>query len=185
MEGMMRRILVFGFVLSILLFAGCGEDGTDGDAFLAYNWVYTPLYVADTIPDLPDIVYAGKNYNVSPGTYSCVYTAWDGSSYSGTITIYIDEGEEGGWIRDGDDGDDNFFELFFYATGPAIDFKQLNVVEELLKAGTAVDESALSNKIKISSMEEFPSTPSDSEVHVIEKQQGKFNMRLEYQRISK
>ena len=86
-------LLIFCFSLTVI--SCSGEDGKDGNAYLSINWVYAPTYYNDTNSSIPNIFYEGVKYKSLPGTYSFIYTAWSGDSWSGYYTITINSGEKG------------------------------------------------------------------------------------------
>jgi hypothetical protein len=99
-----------------------GEDGKDGDSFIAYSWAVGPILFYTEDP-----AFAGQSYisngaykSATPGTYYFEYIAWDDSYWYGDYTIYVDEGTEGGFLMDGFDGEDIYFELACYSTGPKL-----------------------------------------------------------------
>lgn len=133
MKSRIRSCTVTIFFASSIVLAGCslffGEDGRDGqpgEAYIAYSWVGLPLYLSTSDPSLPQSIYNGTYYDAIPGTYSFEYQAFDGSYWQGTYTTYVNPGELGepGFLftdgRDGADGEDIYFELTLYSTGPTL-----------------------------------------------------------------
>lgn len=183
-----KRFVVFltvMFSFFVFLLTGCGDDGADGKAFLSINWLFDPLYFTDNNPSTPSQGVNGQYYQTSPGTYSFTYTAWDDSRWSGTYTITIDEGEEGGFLEDGEDGKDKYFALYCYSIGPSFYGQALE--KELSKGLNAgLFESAKPTSMFKSGDLEDKSiiNSSESDVIAIEKKQGRYSMRLEYQKVS-
>lgn len=111
-------------VLLILMLAGCslllGTDGQNGDAFICYSWVVGPIDFSTSDPAFAGLTYIsnGTYRRATPGTYHFEYIAWDDSYWSGNYTIYIEEGTSAGFLFDGVDGDDLYFELACYSFGP-------------------------------------------------------------------
>ena len=178
------------FVLVLLLISmmgltGCGDDGDDGNSHTAIDWVFTPLSYWDDNSGIPNTFFRGEYYLTQAGTYNFQYTAWDGSMYIGTYTIYIDEGEDGFWFIDGDDGDDLYFTLWLYSTGPIFYGTSLAFEEEtgkVLNAGLVEsDNTDTLSKSEMSDEAEINSI--DSDVIVIQKQQGRYTITIEYQKI--
>ena len=88
--------------------------GDPGDPFIAYSWTSGPFTFSTDDPGIPDVIYNGQYYGTYPGTYWFTYQAWDGSVWTGYYTIYRDTGGAGS------DGDDTYFELACYNTGPIL-----------------------------------------------------------------
>lgn len=120
-------------LLSVLALVGCGDDGRDGSAYLAFDWVATPVSYTDDNPRVPSTIFAGVYYLCIPGTYLFLYEAWDNSIWAGTYTLAINQGEDGGLFfwSDGDDGRDNYFELGLYSIGPTLTLTKADVAREL------------------------------------------------------
>jgi len=76
--------------------------------------------------EFPSTVINGVYYEHDPGTCSGWYISWDLSYWTVNYTIEInpgESGEEGGWFTDGEDGkdgDDKYYDIFLYSTGPSI-----------------------------------------------------------------
>lgn len=123
--------LIFVFIIIYLFcFIKCkgpdGEDGADGDAYIAISWVSGPFYYWTDDPAIPQYFYSGTYYKTSSGIYYFEYESWDTSIWSGSYEIYINQGEEGEpgglfWHagEDGADGADIYFELACYSFGPS------------------------------------------------------------------
>lgn len=119
-----------------------GEDGQDGDAFIAYSWAVGPIAFYTEDP-----AFAGQSYisngvykSATAGTYYFEYIAWDDSYWYGEYTVYVDEGTEGGFLTDGFDGEDIYFELACYSTGPSFyewneEFAYRTVSSKSLRSG--------------------------------------------------
>ncbi len=123
---MVTRIKLFVIVVFPVLFSfSCemftGEDGIDGDAFIAYSWAVGPILFYTEDPAFTDqsYIYNGRYEDAAPGTYYFEYISWDDSFWFGEYTIYINEGTEGGFLTDGINGEDIYFELACYSFGPS------------------------------------------------------------------
>ena len=180
------------FVLVLLLIStmgltGCGDDGDDGNSYTAIDWVATPQSYWDDNSGIPNTFYQGVYYLTQAGTYNFDYEAWDGSIWIGTYTITVDEGGSGGFhfFDDGDDGDDWYFTIWLYDSGPVIYADSLTLEEETEKVLNAgLDESDNTDTLSKSEMlDEAEIDSIDSDVIVIEKQQGRYTMTIEYQEI--
>ena len=117
----MKKLLVFlTFIIGFMFISGCGKDGADGRAYIAFDWDWYVDWYQDDNGSLGDI-YANTNYETSPGTFNYEYGCSDGSGNSwgfyGTYTITINEGEEGSLIADGASGADNYFQFNLYGDG--------------------------------------------------------------------
>ncbi|MDY6792863.1 MAG: hypothetical protein SWH54_16485 [Thermodesulfobacteriota bacterium] len=180
--------LIFVFVLlliSMMGLTGCGDDGDDGNSYVAIDWVYAPISYWDDNPGIPSVFYRGEYYLTQAGIYNFDYVAWDGSGYIGTYTITVDEGEDGSLFSDGDDGDDLYFTIWLLSSGPVLNRASLMLGEETEKVLNAgLDESDNTDTLSRSEMLDDAEIDSvDSDVIVIEKQQGRYTMTLEYQEI--
>jgi hypothetical protein len=189
-RGIKMKKLIFVLVLlliSMMGLTGCGDDGDDGDSYLELDWVSAPISYWDDNPGIPFGFSRGVYYLTGAGTYNFDYVAWDGSGYIGTYTITVDEGEDGGvfWFADGDDGDDWYFTMWLLSSGPVIYTDSYMLEEEterVLNAG--LDESDNTDTLSKSEMlDEAEIDSIDSDVIVIEKQQGRYTMTIEYQKI--
>lgn len=98
-----------------------GEDGEDGQAFIAYSWAVGPImfYTEDPAYEDREYISNGVYEETVPGTFYFEYIAWDDSYWYGEYTIYINEGTSGGFLTDGIDGEDIYFELACYSFGPS------------------------------------------------------------------
>jgi len=176
-------------LLSFTMLTGCGKDGDDGQSFIAIDWVYSPQSYWDNNSAVPYGFYAGQYYNSQAGTYDFRYTAWDGSSWVGTYTITVDEGEDADFFLlfvDGEDGVDRYFKFWLYSFGPSFDQTQSILEKEASKGLDAgLDESDSTDTLIKSEMpDEALIGFFDSDVIVIEKQQGRYKMRVEYRKVS-
>jgi hypothetical protein len=105
------RLLVFG--VAALALVSC--TGPDGKAFLAYSWASTPQYLYDENPATPTTVYNGDYFETAAGTYYMEYVAWDDSAWWMIYEITINEGSA--FLSP---GDDVWFEITLYSTGPSL-----------------------------------------------------------------
>lgn len=109
----MKRLSLLLLIVGTLVLAGC--VGQDGSAYLAYSWVSTPLYLYDENPSTPSTVFNGTYFESGPGTYYMEYIAWNSSAWWMIYKIEIEEGNAF-WK----DGDDLYFEMTLYSTGPTL-----------------------------------------------------------------
>lgn len=121
---MKKHYLIYLFILFLF---SCGKDGSDGIAYLSFTWdLYVDSY-SDNCSDVPSTIYEGEDYRVKPGKYSFEYYCSDGDgnnwSYEGNFTININEGEEGGFFKDGDDGKDNYYTLNLSGSGSSFNLR--------------------------------------------------------------
>lgn len=123
----MRRFwkpIVFGLLIMLAFTACTGEDGADGDVYIAYSWIggLDDLYTEDPAFPPYSTVYNGVYKQTRPGTFYfeyvhsyAPYTLW-----YGTYTLKADAGEDGGFMKDGDDGIDLYYELYLWSDGPEL-----------------------------------------------------------------
>lgn len=191
-RGNMKKSVIILLAISlfcVFLMIGCGKDGKDGSAFVAIDWVYAPLNCYDNNPAIPSTFYRGQYYKTSPGTYNGSYTAWDGSYYSGTYTITINEGEDGGFFfwDEGDGGKDKYYTIWLYSFGPDIIVTEQMWTSELAAIKAAgLDQSASPNMVNKSEQVDgqfVNSNISSNEIFIIEKVQGHYKLRLEYVKV--
>ena len=143
MNKVLHIILISLF--SITIISCSGEDGKDGNAYLSINWVYAPTYYNDTNSSIPNIFYKGVKYKTLPGTYSFIYTAWSGDTWSGYYIITINSGEKGESTlfiipKDGSDGADTNFSLYLYSFGPSIYNSREKINRELSNNNKTLSE---------------------------------------------
>ncbi len=136
----MKRKFYYIFSIFILIFLTCcGKDGKDGDVYLKITLHYPVVSYWDNNSSIPYGLNQYTFYRCSPGTYSYEYSWYDsyGSEWIwyGTYKLVEDEGEKGGFLIDGEDGNDKYYTIHCYSSGPFIDIdysgkgngKQLNI----------------------------------------------------------
>jgi hypothetical protein len=136
---------ILGILLTTTL-VGCGGDGSDGKAYIAYTWLYGPIsfYTEDPAFETETYIYNGEFRETRPGEWYFEYLAWDDSYWYGTYEIYINEGESGGLFSEGEDGGDLYFQLAAYSIGPSLyvwdspDYVTSSVSTLLAAAGAGV-----------------------------------------------
>jgi hypothetical protein len=180
----MKKIMILLIlVVSIsMILGGCGKDGKDGKAFLSIDWVFTPVTYWDNNTGIPDVFYQGTFYEVNPGTYNFEYTAWDYSYYSGTYTLVINKGTDGGFpFKDGKDGADIYYTLWLYSDGPELDQSKASQDAERLKGiqkGLKPSHAGFVEKSGVDGSGYI----LDDEITVVEMHKGNTTLRVEYQR---
>lgn len=111
-------------LLVLTLFLSCGKDGKDGRAFLSFTWDYYVDSYTDNNPDVPYGISEYEEYRTDPGRFSYDFYCSDGYGnywgYEGTYTIEINRGSDGGFITDGEDGDDNHYRMNLTGDGPSL-----------------------------------------------------------------
>jgi hypothetical protein len=70
MKKMIPAAILFAASAAFLL-TGC--VGPEGAVYTAFDWVYSPSYLAIGDQAIPAVVYPGTYYMTSPGTYSLEY----------------------------------------------------------------------------------------------------------------
>lgn len=143
------KSLLLSFLL--ILFTSCslfiGEDGQDGQVFLAFDWALQPSNYADNNPDTPLFPDKLEFYQVLPGEYEFSYLFDDGFGWEGTYTIMEAEpGQEGYAFReDGRDGRDSRYILFLSYQGAILtnevtDLQKISRTQTRLHIGTYIIE---------------------------------------------
>lgn len=110
--GIIALISVTSFITS------CGKDGIDGETYLSIS--DDGNCISSYTDDNPCIPY-GFSYGVSygpcdEGTYDYEYYFCSSSGWYGTYSIYVNEGTEGGFLHNGEDGSDEW-STFYLGTG--------------------------------------------------------------------
>jgi hypothetical protein len=114
MEGeCMKNIKIFILLGLTALIFSCSK-GDDGEAYLKYSWVGLPLYFYDTNPSTPQTVTKDVYFHTNPGRYYMEYRAFDNSYWYMNYQITVNEGSVGS------DGDDLWFEITLYSSGPTL-----------------------------------------------------------------
>jgi hypothetical protein len=111
-------VAVFLAALALFAFTGCGPKGADGTSYMALDWVFAPVSLY--FPAMPSSGLAGVYYYHPEGTYYGEYIAWDGTYYSFTYSIEVNEGEYGVMGLPGPDGADRYYTMYLYSTGPEL-----------------------------------------------------------------
>jgi len=172
----MKKIAVLILTcIGLLMLTGCGKDGRDGSVFLQLDYAYLPLAYADNNADIPSSFSYNVYYECYAGTYSFHYTAWDGSTWSGTYTLSINYGQQGRLFSDGADGRDTYYTLFLYADGPSFSLQKSRLQNERALAkqrGAVLDDKTSST---INSL--------DTAVHTEVQHIGNTTMSLTFKRV--
>jgi hypothetical protein len=115
--------VVAGLAVSL---TGCslmsGNPGADGKVYIAYSWAVGPISFATDDPAFTGLSYIINGaYRLStPGTYNFAYLAWDNSTWQGYYTLTANRGQPGGFMADGADGADKYYELLCLSTGATL-----------------------------------------------------------------
>ena len=117
---------LFGIsALAAVLLSSCAEDGVDGSYYISVNDV---ACIAD-YTDNNDCVPYGMSYYHSYGpcdnTGSMNYTFHycGGGGWTGTYSIYVNEGGPKKLFRDGEDGADRYYSLDLTSSGLSYDYR--------------------------------------------------------------
>lgn len=134
--GVSRRTTLTIIATLVLALSGCGQDGDDGESFVAYSWPATDtiefldfVWYRETQPEefrerhghvLPDPAFPdtdsienGQYREATIGHWGTAYllSSGGGGGYWATYEIFIEKGEKAQLFSDGADGDDLYFEL--------------------------------------------------------------------------
>lgn len=132
----MKKLALFLIVFIGLIFmSSCGKGGQNGFAYIAFDWDWYVDAYEDNNSATPSNFYNFTDYETTQGSYT--YTYWCSDYYDfwyweGTYTITINEGESGGFMTDGNDGEDNYFQFDLWGSGP--DFYMNKPIEGKEKA---------------------------------------------------
>ncbi|HPV15483.1 MAG TPA: hypothetical protein PL126_07540 [Candidatus Cloacimonadota bacterium] len=119
----MKRILLILLPLVIaLLLAGCiGRDGKDGAVLLKIRLIDVTRYW-DNNGAIPYGFNTEVFYTCAAGTYSFEYDCTDETKWKGHYTLERNYGEDGGFMRNGEDGLDRFYTFSCSISGPSLTF---------------------------------------------------------------
>jgi hypothetical protein len=110
----MKRLFFVLFTLWIIInTTNC--VGQNGNAYQKYRWDESLRRIYDSNPSTPETVYNNEYFPTNPGSYYMEYTTITNKSWYMYYTIEINEGKPFF-----DDGDDIWYELRLYSTGPAL-----------------------------------------------------------------
>jgi len=122
---MKRKYCYIFFIIILFILTSCGKDGKDGDVYLKITLHYPVDSYWDNNPSIPYGFNQYTFYHCSPGTYSYEYSWYDSYGYEwiwyGTYELVVDKGEKGGFLVDGEDGNDKYYNFHCYSSGPFID----------------------------------------------------------------
>lgn len=121
----MRRMRPFLVMLLLgAIAASCGVSGDPGHCYFSLDWEYYNedygvYYYEDNNPDVPEseLIEPGLYYDCYPGTYDYYYESEDRDfvyTYEGFYTLVQNPGTPGGFLHDGMDGTDTYFDLYLY-----------------------------------------------------------------------
>ncbi len=184
----MSYLRIYFVLFSILLFIiSCGQDGDDGEAFIAFNWSTTPEWYWDDNTSVPGTISKNRNYNTNPGTYDFSYEIYDSWNdvfwiYNGTYIITIDKGKKGTFLVDGPDGADNYFKLYLGTNGPDFEIGKMmpNTEIEKLTNGNELIKSLEREKKAKTMIEEYPN--KNTQNFFKERVFGNLKVELEYKK---
>ncbi len=122
----MKRIFRLVMVVAVfsLLMGSCGVPGDPGHCYFSLEWEYYNedygvTYYEDDNPDTPESeqIEPGFYYECYPGRYNYYYEAQDPDyfyNYTGFYILEQNMGTSGGFLHDGKDGVDFYFDLYLY-----------------------------------------------------------------------
>jgi hypothetical protein len=112
------------FILFSIILSSCGVAGDPGYCFFSLDWEYYDdeygvYYYEDNNPDIPESesIVAGQYYESYPGAYEYYYESEDYTfvyTFTGFYNLVQNPGTPGGFLHDGLDGADTFFDLYLY-----------------------------------------------------------------------
>lgn len=125
---MKKNNLQFSFfflvVALVFTFISCGSDGKDGKYYLSIDDVTcVSRYWDDNscIPyNLRYYYYNGPCSNARKFNYE--FDLCSGGGWTGTYTVSINPGEDGGFISDGSDGSNRYYTLSLYSSGKSLTY---------------------------------------------------------------
>lgn len=173
----MKKLLVTLMIAVVTLIAGCGSDGNDGNAYVAYDWTYEPYEIIDTNPSTPSVVYAASYFQSQPGTYYFSYENYY-SSWTGVYTVTINKGEDGSFIADGDDGNDKYFDIFLSTSGPTLYAAKAMADQALPGADAQVAREVVKSSERVAEPQ-----GEAVETYIEEKTNGLYSIRLEARKV--
>ncbi len=142
--------------LALLLVAGCGPQGQDGNSYLSLDWTYAPQSL--DFPQLPDPVVPGTFYWHPEGLYHGEYVAWEGSWWVFTYHIEADPGNWGIGGIPGADGADRFYTMYLYSTGPELSYVELSQSLSLVKPSPSGEDPAAREQARAAALGLRPSS---------------------------
>ena len=113
-------------LLILIINTSCGRDGKDGEAYLRFRSILTPLSFHIENPDIPIDFQYDVYYKTHPGSYPFTYTDHNDTIHPrpgefGVVDIVVDSGESGALFSAGSDGDDIYIDLILLSTGAVIE----------------------------------------------------------------
>ena len=121
-------LLLISISLMVIILNGC--TGQDGNASLKYWWAGSLGSIYDTNPSTPQTIYNDVYFPTNRGSFYMEYTAFDDSSWYIYYTITINGGQP--LLID---GDDIWFEIGLYSTGPVLyEWDNARIIETNLLA---------------------------------------------------
>lgn len=131
-----KSLYLIGAVLITVLFSSCGKEGENGEAYIAiFNSQNSNSVTTGYWDNNPGVSYGsswGTYYFTEPGTYNYDYDVswqnpnsgvWWDRNYTGTYTIGINKGEDGGLFKDGADGTDRRYKFYCNYNGASFGYK--------------------------------------------------------------
>ena len=120
----LKKTIFFVFIL--LLNVGCGSDGDDGEIFIRFRSVLTPISFFIDNPEIPMNVEYDVYYKISPGVYPFTYIDHSNVVHPlpgefGLVEVVSDPGQTGSLFKSGEDGKDLYIDLILLSTGPIIE----------------------------------------------------------------
>ena len=168
-------------MISIMLFLliGCGKDGADGKAFISFTWSTLPEYYTDDNSSTPSTIYKNTYYKSPAGTFNFEYAIFDNGGtlwlYWGTYRLTVNEGEPGGFLTNGSDGADKYFDMYLGVNGPGLSKGKFSSFIPEDKNIVNYEKSAMYSRIT-----ENVKNLNNLDKKVIELKQGLYTLKLEY-----
>lgn len=123
----MKKKNLNSFFLAIIIacmITSCGSDGKDGKYYLSIDDVTCVSRYWDDNSCIPyNLRYYSYNGPCSNNkTFNYEFDLCTGGGWKGTYYVSVNEGKEGGFISDGEDGSNRYYTLSLYSSGKTLTY---------------------------------------------------------------